>query len=215
MPHTPPPSTPAAPGRRAQQKASTRAAITLAAQQLIGARGFDSVTVGEIAEAAEVSHRTFYRYFPSKESALLADFKDFLDDFVALVAARPAEEHPVDSLLRTLDTIAQALPVDADAFSWIYELVEREPSLGGVQHRLLLEAQDRLTNLFAQKLGVSPRSMEPRLFASGATAAYQAAVRTWVVMPPDERTMTVWALGREALGTFAEGLRSLPASSSD
>ena len=201
-------SAPVVTGRRAQQKASTRAAITAAAQTLIGERGFDTVTVGDIAEAAEVSHRTFYRYFPSKEDALLADFKDFLDDFVALVAARPADEHPVDSLVRTLDTIALALPVDADQFNWIYELVEGEPALGGVQHRLLLEAQDRLTNLFAQKLGVSPRSLEPRLFASGATASYQAAVRTWVVLPADERTMTVWALGREALERFAQGLRN-------
>ena len=201
-------SAPVVTGRRAQQKASTRAAITAAAQTLIGERGFDAVTVGDIAEAADVSHRTFYRYFPSKEDALLADFKDFLDDFVALVAARPADEHPVDSLVRTLDTIALALPVDADEFNWIYELVEGEPALGGVQHRLLLEAQDRLTNLFAQKLGVSPRSLEPRLFASGATASYQAAVRTWVVLPVDERTMTVWALGREALETFAQGLRN-------
>jgi AcrR family transcriptional regulator len=203
---TTPPSVVA--GRRAQQKASTRAAITVAAQRLIGKRGFDAVTVGDIAEAADVSHRTFYRYFPSKEAALLADFKDFLDDFVALVAARPPDEHPVDSLLHTLDTIASAMPVDADAFNWIYELVEGEPALGGVQHRLLVEAQDRLTSLFARKLDVSPLALEPRLFASGATAAYQAAVRTWVVMPPDERTMTVWALGREALETFATGLRS-------
>jgi AcrR family transcriptional regulator len=202
------PSAPVVTGRRAQQKASTRAAITAAAQTLIGERGFDAVTVGDIAESADVSHRTFYRYFPSKEDALLADFKDFLDDFVALVAARPVDEHPVDSLVRTLDTIALALPVDADQFNWIYELVEGEPALGGVQHRLLLEAQDRLTNLFAQKLGVSPRSLEPRLFASGATASYQAAVRTWVVLPADERTMTVWALGREALETFAQGLRN-------
>jgi AcrR family transcriptional regulator len=199
---------PAVTGRRAQQKASTRAAITRAAQQLISARGFDAVTVGDIAEAAQVSHRTFYRYFPSKENALLADFKDFLDDFVALVAARPTDEHPIDSLLRTLDTIALAMPVDADAFSWIYELVEGEPALGGVQHRLLIEAQDRLTSLFARKLGVSPRSLEPRLYASGATASYQAAVRTWVVMPAEERTMTVWAFGREALEAFALGLRN-------
>jgi len=195
-------------GRRAQRKASTRAAITVAAQRLIGERGFDAVTVGDIAAAADVSHRTFYRYFPSKEAALLADFKDFLDDFVALVAARPADEHPVDSLLHTLDTIASATPVDVDAFGWVYELVEGEPALGGVQHRLLIEAQDRLTSLFAQKLGVSPRSLAPRLVASGATASYQAAVRTWVVMPPDERTMTVWDLGREALERFARGLRS-------
>jgi AcrR family transcriptional regulator len=195
-------------GRRAQRKASTRAAITASAQRLIGRRGFDAVTVGDIAVAAEVSHRTFYRYFSSKEDALLADFQDFLDDFVALVAARPTDEHPVDSLVRTLDTIALALPVDADQFNWVYELVESEPALGGVQHRLLVGAQDRLTNLFAQRLGVSPHSLEPRLFASGATASWQAAVRTWVVLPAEERTMTIWALGREALETFAQGLRN-------
>lgn len=194
-------------GRRAQQKASTRAAIAFAAQHLIGARGFDEVTVGDIAKAAEVSHRTFYRYFPSKEEALLSAFQDFLDDFVALVAARPAEEHPVDSLLHTLDTIAVATPVDADSFKWIYGLVEGEPSLRGVQHRLLLEAQDRLTSLFAQRLGVAPTSLEPRLFASSATASYLAAARTWVVIPRAERTMTLWALGREALERFAQGLR--------
>jgi AcrR family transcriptional regulator len=202
-----PQETPAAMGRRAQQKASTRAAITAAAQTLIASKGFEAVTVGDIAEAAEVSHRTFYRYFPSKDEALLADFRDFLDDFVALVAARPAGEHPVDSLLGTLDTIAMALQVDADAFGWIFELVESEPALAGVQHRLLIDAQDRLTRLFAQRLDVSPNTLEPRLYASGATAAYQAAVRTWVAIPREERTMTVWSIGRDALDAFARGLR--------
>jgi AcrR family transcriptional regulator len=193
-------------GRRAQQKASTRAAITRAAQKLIAARGFDAVTVGDIAEAAEVSHRTFYRYFPSKDEALLADFRDFLDDFVALIAARPASEHPVDSLLGTLDTIAMATEVDADAFGWIFELVESEPALAGVQHRLLIDAQDRLTRLFAQRLDVAPNTLEPRLYAAGATAAYQSAVRTWVAIPREQRTMTVWSLGRDALAAFARGL---------
>jgi AcrR family transcriptional regulator len=195
-------------GRRAEQKASTRAAITRAAQQLIGDRGLDHVTVGDIAEAASVSHRTFYRYFPSKESAMLADFQDFLDDFVSLVAARPVDEHPIDSLLATVDVIAEGLPVDAEGFSWIYELVEREPALGGVQHRLLLEAQDRLTNVFAAKLNLSPTTLEPRIFAAGTTAAYQAAVRTWAVLPPSERTMTIWSMGREAIERFAKGLGS-------
>jgi AcrR family transcriptional regulator len=193
-------------GRRAQQKASTRAAITLAAQRLISLRGFDEVTVNDIAAEAAVSHRTFYRYFPSKEEAMLAGFRDFLNDFVALVAARPADEPPLDSLLHTLDTIATALPVDADEFRRIYELIEGEPALGGVQHRLLVEAQDRLTGLFAQRLGVPATALEPRLFAAAATASYQAALRTWVVIPPEQRTMTIWALGREALERFAAGL---------
>jgi AcrR family transcriptional regulator len=193
-------------GRRAQQKASTRAAITLAAQRLISLRGFDEVTVGDIAAEAAVSHRTFYRYFPSKEEAMLAGFRDFLNDFVALIAARPAEEQPLDSLLQTLDTIATAMPVDPDGFRQIYELIEGEPALGGVQHRLLVEAQDRLTGIFAQRLRMPATSLEPRLFAAAATASYQAALRTWVVMPPDERTMTIWALGRQALERFANGL---------
>jgi AcrR family transcriptional regulator len=197
-------------GRRAQQKASTRAAITAAAQKLISARGLDAVTVGDIADAAEVSHRTFYRYFPSKDEALLADFRDFIDDFVALVAARPASEHPVDSLLGTLDTIAMAVEVDPDAFGWIFELIESEPALAGVQHRLLIDAQDRLTRLFADRLGVPPNTLEPRLCAAGATGAYQAAVRTWVAIPRSERTMTVWSIGRDALGAFARGLRNTP-----
>lgn len=199
-------SAPETTGRRAKQKASTRAAITLAAQELISTRGFDAVTVNDIARAADVSHRTFYRYFPSKEDALLAAFRDFLDDFVALVAARPPTEHPLESLLGTLDTIAEAMPVDADSFNWIYELIEGEPALGGVQHRLLIEAQDRLTGLFASRLGAPSNSLEPRLFAAAATASYQAAVRTWVRIPRADRTMTVWSLGREALDEFRRGL---------
>ena len=193
-------------GRRAQQKASTRAAITLAAQRLISIRGFDEVTVNDIAAEAAVSHRTFYRYFPSKEEAMLAGFRDFLNDFVALVAARPADEPPLDSLLHTLDTIANALPVDADEFQRIYDLIEGEPALGGVQHRLLVEAQDRLTALFAQRLGMPAAALEPRLYAAAATASYQAALRTWVMLPREQRTMTIWALGREALERFAAGL---------
>jgi AcrR family transcriptional regulator len=197
-------------GRRAEQKASTRAAITIAAQQLIATRGFDVVTVADIARAADVSHRTFYRYFPSKDDALLAAFRDFLDDFVALVSARPIEEHPIDALLHTLDTIANVVPVDADSFNWIYELIEREPGLGGAQHRLLIGAQDRLTALFASRLSVAPNTLEPRLYAAAATASYQTAVRTWVAIPRAERTMTVWSLGREALEAFARGLGTRP-----
>ena len=193
-------------GRRAQQKASTRAAITTAAQRLIARRGFDDVKVGDIAKAATVSHRTFYRYFPSKEAAFVADFQDFIDAFVSLVASRPTEEHPIDSLLATVDTIAVSVPLDADSFNWVWELIEREPALAGVQHRLLINAQDRMTTLFATRLGVSSATLEPRILAAGATAAYQAAVRTWVLIPAAERTTTIWQLGREAIQRFAGGL---------
>jgi AcrR family transcriptional regulator len=192
--------------RRAEQKATTRTAITRAAQQLIAARGFDAVTVGDIASAAEVSHRTFYRYFPSKEDAPVAGFADFADDFVALVAARPVGEHPIDALLRTHDTIARAVPVDPDEFIWVWELIEREPSLKGAQHRLLIGVQDRLTAHFAVRLGLPAHALEPRLYAAAATASFQVASRTWVALPREDRTMTIWSLGRDAIEAFARGL---------
>lgn len=208
---SPAPARPTGPtGLRARRKASTRAALTSAAQRLVGQRGFDEVTVGDIARAADVSHRTFYRYFASKEDALVAPFRDFMDEFVGLVAARPPDEHPIDSLLATNDAIAAVLPVDPEAFGWMWELLDGVPAVRGAQHALLIEAQDRLTALFAARLGVPAASLEPRLFAAAATGSFQASTRTWVAMPSAERTMTVWALGREALERFAAGLRPQP-----
>lgn len=200
-------ATPIEGGRRAQHKASTRRAIALAAQQLVRERGLDAVTVADIAEAADVAHRTFYRYFPSKEDALLLDLRDFLDDYVMLVESRPASEHPVDSMLYVVGLVA-GLDIDLTALEWLVGLVEETSSVAGVQHRMMLAAQDRLTELFAERLGVDSSALEPRLCAAAGTAAFQSAVLTYARLPAERRCLDdLWDLGREALESYADGLR--------
>jgi AcrR family transcriptional regulator len=200
-------------GRRAQRKASTRRAISMAAQQLVRERGLDAVTVADIADSAEVAHRTFYRYFPSKEDALLLDLRDFLDDYLMLVSSRPPTEHPIDSLLGAVEFVASGLDLDLGAFEWLVDLVDTNPTLAGVQHRLMMAAQDRLTDLFAERLGVPPTDLTPRLCAAAGTAAFHSSVITYARLPADSRGIDdLWALGQAALEAYATGLRNQPES---
>ena len=80
-------------GLRERKKAKTRAAIQHEALRLFRARGYDTTTIEQIAEAAEVSPSTFFRYFPTKEAVVLTDDLDPL--IIDAIRAQPLELAPV------------------------------------------------------------------------------------------------------------------------
>ena len=82
----------AAMGLREMKKERTRTDIVRIATRMFASRGFDDVTVDEIAAEAEVSHRTFYRYFATKEELVLGPQRKGLDDFVTAFSQRPRSE---------------------------------------------------------------------------------------------------------------------------
>src|SRR5215469_8285779 len=102
-------------GLRERKKIKTRQAIRREAFRLIDENGYAATTVEQIADAAEVSPSTFFRYFPSKESVLLADDLDpvLLD---ALEHA-PAELSPIEALRKAFEVTLEAMSED----QWEFE----------------------------------------------------------------------------------------------
>src|SRR5215207_1984761 len=82
-------------GRRERKKSQTREAIVRAAIELFEQKGVDATTIDEIAEAADVSSRTFFRYFDTKIDVVLQDKEEGHPALEDVIAARPADEDPI------------------------------------------------------------------------------------------------------------------------
>jgi AcrR family transcriptional regulator len=91
---------------RERKKERTRAAIEEAALELFTARGYDAVTLGEVADAAEVGHRTLFRYFPDKEELLFGDDSTVRLTLGESLAARPADEAAATAVREALAALA-------------------------------------------------------------------------------------------------------------
>jgi AcrR family transcriptional regulator len=87
------------PGRREQNRQRTHRALIEAAARLFQEQDYESVTVRDIAAAAGVGERTFFRYFPSKESLILQQVRDLIPQLAEAIADRPADE-PLLTALR-------------------------------------------------------------------------------------------------------------------
>ncbi|KIF05584.1 TetR family transcriptional regulator [Streptomyces sp. RSD-27] len=99
-------------GLRERKKQRTRQTIFEAALRLFLSRGFDDVSIVEIAEAAEVSKRTLFTYFPTKEDLVLHVFADHEDESARVVRGRPAGTSPLAALhAHELDALARRDPV--------------------------------------------------------------------------------------------------------
>lgn len=86
------------PGLRERKRQRTHAAISDTALRLFLAGGFDAVPVAEIAAAAEVSKRTLFKYFPSKEDLVVHRFADHVDEAARTVRNRPPGQTPLTAL---------------------------------------------------------------------------------------------------------------------
>jgi AcrR family transcriptional regulator len=95
-------------GWRARKKAKTRATIQRHALRLFRAQGYAATTIEQIAQAAEISPATFFRYFPSKEDVILQD--DFDPLFLAAFTAQPPELTPIQATRAAMRAAFAALP---------------------------------------------------------------------------------------------------------
>src|ERR671914_32480 len=92
-------------GLRERKKLRTRAQLTDAAFRLFTERGFDGTTIEDIVEQVEVSPRTFFRYFDSKEDVVIGFFDEMGQELRAMLAARPADEPPFTAVRHALGAL--------------------------------------------------------------------------------------------------------------
>jgi AcrR family transcriptional regulator len=172
------PSTTETVGLRERNKLRRRERITDAALRLFAERGFDGVTIDEIADAADVSRRTFFRYFARKEDVIIAWKEQMADQLRAALAERPDEEQPLDAVHGALATVTAGYAERRELTLGLMRLFEGGPTL-----RVDADYEDWdevLADGIARRMGVdATRDSTPRLIATVGFAVLTATIETW------------------------------------
>jgi AcrR family transcriptional regulator len=148
-------------GLRERKKRLTRTAIFAAAERLFGERGFENVTVAEIADAANISVKTLFTYVRAKEELVFRDAPSILDALVAAVGNRAAGQSPLDTVTATL---LGAVDDGADStddpgrtgLEGFHRMIGQSPAIRSRVRALWDETEDALTDALAQP-GDGPR----------------------------------------------------------
>ena len=172
--------------RRERKKRQTRDALVHAALKLFDAKGYEHTAVREITDAVDVSERTFFRYFASKEDLAMSFARDFSDHLIKELAARPPGEEPLNALgnafrasLRAV-TGDDARPGEESVYLLIIKLVESTPSLLAAHLRYLHDRDDEIIRLLAEREGVDPvTDLRPRIAAVVFGGLVAAANKEW------------------------------------
>lgn len=170
--------------KRSEMMTSELEAIAL---RLFEQRGFDDVTVEDIASEAQISVRTFYRYFPSKEDVFQHQIARRSDGLRAALADRPLDEPPLHSL--RVAYAEQIASEDTDLLRQWIAVIATTPGvvkavLGGIQ----LNTQRVIAEFVATRLDLPSDALVPTMLAAAAQGVIQAALTHWYVRGGDLET---------------------------
>lgn len=163
------------PGLRERKKAKTRAAIQEVALRLFDRQGYEATTVEQIAEAAEVSPSTFFRYFPTKEDVALYDALDPL--FIAAFQAQPPELSPLGAMRAALHEVFGADTPEVAGQTVRAELIMRVPELRMRMLDSFVETIDLFSGVVAERMGRPADDFGARTLVG---ALVGVAISTWL-----------------------------------
>lgn len=168
-------------GLRERKKARTRRTLTAAAIRLSIERGSpDRVTVEEISEAADVSPRTFFNYFSSKEEAILGVDPEGRAALRAELELRPADESPIEALRAALLATAEGIDENAGLWAQRLQLVREHPSLSPGYVASFADFERGLVEAMATRLGLDPDTdLYPAVVVAAALTVMRVTVKHW------------------------------------
>ena len=161
-------------GLRERKKIKTRQAIRREAFRLIDENGYAATTVEQIADAADVSPSTFFRYFPSKESLLLADDLDPL--ILAALDAQPPDLSPTQAIRRAYAAAMARLPAEQLEFENTRQrLMFSIPELKAAMYDEYYRTINVMAEAIGRRIGRPASDFEVRVFVGALTGAMMAA----------------------------------------
>lgn len=174
-------------GLRERKRRETRSALSLSALRLCVQRGWENVTVDDIAAAANVSPRTFRNYFSTKAEAVAAGHSERLLRIADGLRARPASE-PVwtaiaNAVAEQFTPPAQKSEALADSGRWLERIrfVLTEPAIRGEVLKASAAAQTELAEVIAKRSGArSANDLYPQVTAAAMTAIIGTVMDRWL-----------------------------------
>jgi AcrR family transcriptional regulator len=188
-------------GLRERKKARTRAAIQQQALRLFREQGYGATTVEQIAEAAEVSASTFFRYFPTKEDVALYDALDPL--IITAFEAQPLDIDPIQALRRAMHSVVAKLPAEElSVMRERFDLIREVPELRSRMLNEFVRTIEIAAEMVARRLHRAPNDFTVRTFA-GALIGVSMAVMLTV---DDDPTADFLTLMDEGMAHLEAGL---------
>ena len=205
-------------GLRELKKRQTRQLIADTAWRLFADRGFDRVTVAEVAREAQVAEATVFNYFPTKEDLFYHRLEAFEAGLVETVAAREVGEPALAAVRRYLlasdGLLAQVEAGDADALQrlrTVNRVIAASPALQAREQQAMVRSTDRLAELLAAETGAAADDVTARVAASALLGVQRALVdhvrrRVLDDDEPARLAADVRDLGRRAFALLEQGL---------
>jgi AcrR family transcriptional regulator len=167
---------------RERKKDQTREALAKAAFELFSLKGFEATTAAEIAAAANVSRRTFFRYFPSKDELLFIDNEPRLERFREHLSVRQPDDDAFAPVYRACLAMAEEFMGERDKILARLQIIEASPVLGKQERQQDLEWEEAISVALLTGLAApSPRARrKARLIAGAVFGAIRAALAEWL-----------------------------------
>jgi AcrR family transcriptional regulator len=183
-----------------------RAELASAAWDLFGKKGYEATTVAEIAAAAGVSRRTFFRYYATKDDVVTETSDELAEAMLAAMAERPRDEPPLVAIKRALVPVLEPRLVRTARARTIIRLLRESRSLRRAMMERHALMEERLAAQLADRLGADPATdSAPALLAFVARAMLDTAFNVWY----DQGKKDVAALVEELFTTLAAHTRTL------
>jgi AcrR family transcriptional regulator len=165
-------------GLRERKKQRTREQIIEAAMGLFAERGYHATTIADIAEAADVSPRTFFSYFPSKEAVVFHTVDRDLASLANALSDRLPGETAFDALRRWIDAQFDEWAGEEEQALLRKRLCREDEGLANFQGGVMARMHELLLGAIGDDLGEPPDALRPRLVAAAAVAALTSLDRS-------------------------------------